>query len=197
MSKVYDRTYFDHWYRGANSAGRRSALARKVAMAVSVAEFHLARPIASVLDIGCGEGAWRAPLLRMRPGIDYLGLDSSEYAVARWGRRRNLALVDFADLQYLRPCAPADLLVCADVLHYLPATAIKRGLSGLASLCGGVAYIETYTREDDIEGDMQGFHRRPVAWYRKVLAAAGFVGVGSHCYLSPARAADAAALEVR
>ncbi|HRQ66564.1 MAG TPA: class I SAM-dependent methyltransferase, partial [Xanthomonadaceae bacterium] len=83
MSKVYDRAYFDRWYRGSDRVGRGGTLARKVALAVAVAEYHLARPIASVLDIGCGEGAWRAPLLQLRPRIDYLGLDSSEYAVAR------------------------------------------------------------------------------------------------------------------
>jgi hypothetical protein len=40
-----------------------------------------------VLDIGCGEGIWRAPLRSLRPGIEYLGLDSSEYAIARYGAR--------------------------------------------------------------------------------------------------------------
>jgi SAM-dependent methyltransferase len=195
MSKAYDRAYFDHWYRGSNRVGRGGTLARKVALAVAVAEYHLARPIASVLDVGCGEGAWRSPLLQLRPRIDYLGLDSSEYAVARWGRARHLARVDFADLECLRPCAPVDLLVCADVLHYLPADTLKRGLSGLAALCGGVAFIETYTREDAIQGDMDGFHRRPAAWYRKAFAAAGLLAVGNHCYLGPALAGDAAALE--
>ncbi|HRQ65204.1 MAG TPA: methyltransferase, partial [Xanthomonadaceae bacterium] len=85
--------------------------------------------------------------------------------------------------------------VCADVLHYLPADTLKRGLSGLAALCGGMAFIETYTREDAIEGDMDGFHRRPAAWYRKAFTAAGLRAVGNHCYLGPALAADAAALE--
>ncbi len=31
-----------------------------LALAVAVAEYHLERPIRTVLDIGCGEGAWRA-----------------------------------------------------------------------------------------------------------------------------------------
>jgi hypothetical protein len=47
-------------------------MARKVALAVASAEYYLERPIRSVLDIGCGEGAWRAPLLKLRPKVEYL-----------------------------------------------------------------------------------------------------------------------------
>lgn len=195
MSKTYDLAYFDHWYRDAKHADPAATLARKVAMAVAVAEYHLQHPVRSVLDVGCGEGRWRAPLRRLRPGVEYLGLDSSEYAVSRWGRRRNLALVDFVDLEHLRPCAPVDLLICADVLHYLPAATIRRGLGGIAALCAGVAYIETFSLEDAIEGDMHGFKRRRAAWYRSELGAAGLRAVGNHCYVSPQLAHGVAALE--
>lgn len=59
MDKTYDRAYFDRWYRRGGIGGA-ARLARKVALAVVTAEYHLERPIRSVLDIGCGEGAWRA-----------------------------------------------------------------------------------------------------------------------------------------
>ena len=62
MSKQYDAAYFRRWYRGP-PATPRAELARKVAMAVAIAEFYLQRPIRSVLDVGCGEAAWRGPLL--------------------------------------------------------------------------------------------------------------------------------------
>ena len=57
MTKSYDRHYFQHWYRDQAIHDPRR-LARKVALAVAVAEHHLERPVRSVLDIGCGEGAW-------------------------------------------------------------------------------------------------------------------------------------------
>ena len=87
MTKTYDRAYFDRWYRHGG-IGHAARLARKVALAVATAEYHLERPIRSVLDIGCGEGPWRAPLLKLRPNVQYLGFDSSDYAIARHGRRR-------------------------------------------------------------------------------------------------------------
>src|SRR5690349_25123277 len=120
LPKRYDRAYFDRWYRGGGIGGARR-LARKVALALATAEYHLERPLRSVLDIGCGEGPWRAPLLKLRPGLRYLGFDASEYAITRYGRSRNLHHSRFGDFALLRPCAPVDLLVCSDVLHYLPA----------------------------------------------------------------------------
>jgi SAM-dependent methyltransferase len=199
MSKQYDRDYFQRWYRDPalkdQAIGGSARLARKVALAVATAEYHLERPLRSVLDIGCGEGPWRAPLLKLRPRASYLGFDSSEYAIARYGRSRNLHLARFGDFEFLRPCAPVDLLICSDVLHYLDTRELDRGLSGLAELCDGVAFLETFSREDGIEGDTDGFKRRPAGFYRERFAAQGFAGLGSHLWLSPALRGDTAALE--
>ena len=194
MTKHYDRRYFEHWYRDQGIHDTRR-LARKVALAVAVAEHHLERPLRSVLDIGCGEGAWRAPLLKLRPKLRYLGFDSSEYAVARHGTRRNLHLARFGDFAWLRPCAPVDLLVCSDVLHYLSGRELAQGLPGLAELCGGIAFLETFAAEDEFEGDTEGFQPRKAAWYRRRLEAQGFTALGSHCWLAPSLAGTASALE--
>ncbi|TYT25264.1 class I SAM-dependent methyltransferase [Luteimonas viscosa] len=195
MTKRYDQRYFDTWYRKRGIGGAQR-LARKVALAVATAESHLERPLRSVLDIGCGEGAWRAPLLRLRPKLRYLGFDGSEYAVRRYGQRRNLHLARFADFATLRPCPPVDLLVCSDVMHYLRLKELDRGLPGLADLCGGVAFLETFTREDRTVGDEVDFQARSAAFYRGRFEALGFRQLGSHCWLSPALAGDVAALEL-
>ena len=195
MTKQYDKAYFDTWYR-QHGIGDPKRLARKVALAVATAEYHLERPVRTVLDIGCGEGAWRAPLLKLRPKLQYLGFDSSEYAIARFGRRRNLHFARFGDFALLRPCPPVDLLVCSDVLHYLDARELDRGLPGLAELCGGIAFLEAFTREDRAVGDEHDFQQRPAAFYRKRFAALGFAQLGSHCWLSPALRERATALEI-
>lgn len=197
MRKHYDRRYFDRWYRQDNAGiGRGALLRRKVALAVAMAEHHLGHPVRSVLDVGCGEGAWRAPLLKLRPQLQYMGVDSSEYAIARHGARRNLRLVRFGQLGELRFGPPVDLLVCADVLHYLPANELHRGLSGFTELCAGMAYIEVFCKGDAVEGDEHGFVQRNAAFYRRAIAAAGLSACGSHGYLAPSLAADAVALEL-
>ncbi|TWI01039.1 methyltransferase family protein [Luteimonas cucumeris] len=195
MSKQYDARYFDRWYRG-HGLGDRVLLARKVALAVANAEYHLQRPIRSVLDIGCGEGAWRAPLLKLRPHLSYLGFDSSKYAIQRYGRSRQLHYARFGDFAELRPCAPADLVVCSDVLHYLPTRELDRGLPGLVELCAGVAFLEVFVRGDAAEGDEEEFRNRPAAFYRQRFKALGLRQVGSHCWLSPRLVDDATALEI-
>ena len=193
--KRYDRAYFERWYRARATAGHAD-LARKVALAVAVAEFYLQRPIRNVLDVGCGEGSWRAPLLKLRPRLEYQGVDASEYAVERYGRTRNLALATFGQLGQLRFGQAADLLVCSDVIHYVPTPELRRGLAGLPELCDGVAFLELYTAGDRIAGDFEGFIPRPAARYRRWFREAGFVSCGSQCYLSPNLHANAVALEV-
>ena len=192
--KQYDRDYFDRWYR-RGGIGDRARLARKVAVAVAVAEYHLERPLRTVLDVGCGEGAWRAPLLRLRPKARYLGFDASDYAIERYGPARNLRFARFGDFALLRPCPPVDLLVCSDVLHYLPTRELDRGLPGLAELCGGVAFLETFAREDRAEGDEHDFQARPARFYRTRFERLGFTPLGSHCWLAPALAGTTTALE--
>lgn len=195
MVKTYDGAYFDRWYRG-DMPSSRADLGRKVAMAVAVAEFYLQRPIRSVLDVGCGEGAWRAPLLKLRPQLRYQGVDSSEYAVARHGRRRNIAFATFGQLGELRLGPPVDLLVCSDVIHYVPTAELKQGLAGFAEHCDGLAFLELYTGDDDIAGDRAGFLSRSARDYRRWFKAAGFLACGSHCYLSENLHANSVTLEV-
>ena len=44
--KIYDRDYFNKWYRDPRHAvGSPAELRRKVAMVVAQAEYYLARPI--------------------------------------------------------------------------------------------------------------------------------------------------------
>jgi SAM-dependent methyltransferase len=194
--KVYDRGYFDRWYRHpAQRLAAAQALKRKVQLALAAAEYYLGHPVRTVLDVGCGEGAWRAPLLWARAGLTYRGIDPSAYAVARFGARRNLQQVSFGQLEHLRFGPPVDLLVCADVMHYVPTHELKRGLAGFGELCGGLAFLETFAREDDPDGDREGWFARPARFYREAFTAAGFVAVGSHCWLSPRLAGEAAALE--
>jgi SAM-dependent methyltransferase len=196
MSKLYDRAYFDKWYRHPRHAvGTPAELRRKVAMVVAQAEYYLGRPLRNVLDVGCGEGAWRAPLRALRPGLDYRGLDASEYVVSRYGRRRHIGLARFGDLAELRFERRFDLIVCSDVLHYLTAAEICRGLSGFGELLEGLAFLEVYTARDDPDGDRVGFIARSPAAYLRLFADAGLLPCGSHCYLAPRLMRRVAALE--
>lgn len=196
MDKRYNRAYFDKWYRSdTHRVGSRAQLARKVAMVVHLAEHYLARPLRNVLDVGCGEAPWRSALLKLRPNIEYRGLDSSEYAVERYGRSRNIGLATFGQLGELRFDARFDLIVCSDVLHYVPAAELKRGLSGFGELLDGLAFIEVFTSVDRAGGDLNGFIARLPSWYRSRFLEAGLLPCGSQAYLGARLMKSVAALE--
>ncbi len=177
--KSYGRDYFDRWYRHRIHRVRdRAELRRKAALAVAGAELVLRRPVRNALDVGCGEARWRGELLRLRPRLRYTGLESSDYAIERFGKSRSITRGSFGDLDGLGDAARFDLIICADVLHYLPTREIDRGLPAFAALIRGVAYVDAAVREDEPEGDLDGWHDRPAAWYRRRLRRAGLIECG-------------------
>jgi SAM-dependent methyltransferase len=181
--KTYDRAYFERWYRDpADRVSTRESLERKVRMAVSVAEFLIGRRIRSVLDVGCGEAPWYSVLNRLRRGVRYIGVDSSDYALERFGKSRHIRRGTLGELHALELRAPFDLIVCADVLQYVETKDAERGLKTLRQLLGGVAYIESFTTDDAMEGDKTGWHERTGDEYRRLFKRARLTQCGPYCY---------------
>lgn len=183
MQKQYDESYFRKWYRSSRAVVSPEVRRRKVRLALSAAEYVLGRQVDSVLDVGCGEAPWRAVLKRLRPGIEYTGIDSSEYVLRRFGRQRNIIEGSFGEVGRLGLKRKFDLIVCADVLHYVPTPEMRRGLVSIRRLLRGVAYLEAFASSDHVVGDLQGWHHRSEASYRREFDAAGFVACGLNCWL--------------
>jgi SAM-dependent methyltransferase len=182
--KRYDRAYFDRWYRNPRSRVVTPAvIARKAHLVVSIAEYFMGGTVRSVLDVGCGEGDWYRALKRMRPRVSYLGIDPSPYVVERFGRRRNIRLGSFGDVAEHADSRMFDLIVCSDVMQYVPPPELTRGLSQIAGHLGGVAFLEAHTTADAMTGDMRDWHRRTPRYYRRLFADAGLLACGPHCYL--------------
>jgi SAM-dependent methyltransferase len=180
----YDRAYFDKWYRHpAHRVKSLQYLRRQVAFVVGVAEYLLERRITSVLDVGAGEGNWRPILRRLRPGLRYYGVDPSEYAVRRYGRRRNIQQGSLGDLKNLKLPKAFDLIVCCGVLNYVADHEVHRGLRTLRGLARGPIYVEIFTREDEAEGDFQRTAAKPGSWYRRAMSKAGLIACGLHFYV--------------
>ena len=194
--KHYDAEYFRRWYHDpAQRVITPEAVARKVRLALGVAESLLERPVRSVLDVGCGEGSWRAHLRRLRPGVRYTGVESSEYVLRRFGRVRDIRRGSFGTLGELRLAATYDLIVVCDVMQYVPERELATGLSAVADRLGGVVYLEAYATEDAMEGDHADWHHRSAEQYRRHFRRAGLQAVGMHCYVGQELAGRTAALE--
>jgi SAM-dependent methyltransferase len=195
-TKIYDQDYFERWYRDPRYAViHHEVLARRVQLAVSAAEFVLERRIRRVLDVGCGEGPWRELLKIARPNASYLGVDSSEYAIKRYGKSRNLKLGRFGDVGRMGIKGPFDLIVCSDVLHYVETEEARRGLKAIGRLLEGLAFIEVFTSKDDTIGDDDEYKKRSPSRYREMFREAGLVHAGLHCFVDRALSDDLTSFE--
>jgi SAM-dependent methyltransferase len=192
----FDRAYFDRWYRDPRRRVlNHSEVARRAALVLSIAEYVLERPARSALDVGCGEGSWRAPLLDRRPRMRYVGVDPSEYAVRRYGRRRNIMRGSAETLDSLPLRGPFDVVIASGVLNFLSEDSLRRATRTLGRLTNGVAFLELFTSADDVVGDTRGWRPRSAAYYRRLLKNAGFTQCGPHCYAARTRVGTLAALE--
>jgi SAM-dependent methyltransferase len=196
-SNRFDRSYFDKWYRDPRRRIATPAdVRRRVLLATGVAELVLGRRVRSVLDVGCGEASWRAPLLRLRPGIRYEGVDASDYALRRYGRSRGIRRGSVGELDRAGLRGKFDIVICADVLHFVGDREVERGLAHISRFAGGVAYLPTFTSADEVEGDVGALHARSPRWYLTRLRAAGLLPLGLDFYVGRTQARSLSALEL-
>ena len=79
---------------------------------------------------------------------------------------------------------PYDLVVCYDVLQYLPDAEAARAIVTLSRLCRGALYVSALTTEDwrencDRSRTDRAVHLRAGAWYRRRLNKSfRYVGFG-------------------
>ena len=192
ISAAYDKSYFDKWYRNPRHRVKSaSELARQVSFVLHTAEWVLARPVRTVLDVGCGEGQWRNALRRFRPRLSYTGVDPSEYVVKRYGKRRNIHLGSIDSLRTMPLERSYDLVICCGMLNYVPAAQLPDGLRQVAQRTAGMAYLEIFTAADVAEGDTSWPPPKRASWYRSALRAAQLTSVGLHCYVPQAQHAIA------
>jgi SAM-dependent methyltransferase len=196
--KRYDRAYFDRWYRNPETRIRTGGELRyKAALVVATAELVLGRRVRSVLDVGCGEARWLPELKRIRPAVRYTGLDSSTYVVERFGRTRNIRAGSFASLGEKKFRGQFDVVICADVMHYLDEEELRKGLAAIPSILRGIAYFDIAVTEDEPEGDLKHWKDRPASWYRTEFENAGLVDLGMQCWGATEARIHLSALEIR
>ena len=142
---------------------------------------HLGVAVGRILDMGCGTGMMRQPLLAYFPRARYLGVDHSEYACREYGWTRG-SVIDFEST------TPFDLVICHDVLQYLNDRNAARAINNLSRLCASALVLAVLTEEDweggacDPERTDQQVYLRTNAWYRKRLARE-LVNVGGGVFL--------------
>ncbi len=163
----FDREYYRRYYYDPRTAvtTRREMKAR--ACLIAAFTEHVGLPVRRILDAGCGTGLLRAPLERLLPRAEYVGLEASSYLCGRYGWQQGR-------IEQYRGTPVFDLVICYDVLQYLDARAAARALSNLGRLCRGVLYFSALTRRDwewncDPVRTDSNVHLRVADWYRRRL----------------------------
>jgi trans-aconitate methyltransferase len=175
----FDARFYQQFYGNPHTRVTTREEMERRARAVGALVAYLDLPVRRILDAGCGLGWMRKPLLRAFPKATYTGLEVSEHLCARLGWI-NQSLADF------RPRGRFDLVICYDVLQYLPEREARRAMLNLARVCRGALYFHAPTSEDwqrnaDVSVSDADIHLRDGEWYRKRLGRSFHaLGFGMH-----------------
>ncbi len=177
---AFDRDYYQRFYFNPRTAVTSRAEMRARARLIAACVQYVGLPVGRILDAGCGVGLLRAPLKRALRTADYIGLEFSEYLCRRYGWRQG-------SIATLRTRERFDLVICYDVLQYLPTAQARRAIANLARVCRGALYFGALTLEDWRDNcDQTRTDRIPGlrrgAWYRRELARA-FTPMGCGMWL--------------
>ena len=163
----FDRAYYQRYYFDARTAVASRSETRARARLIAAFCAHAGLPVRRILDAGCGTGMLRGTLVRLLPRAHYVALESSEYLCERYGFLHGR-------IEEYRARAPFDLVICYDVLQYLPRAAAQRALANLGRVCRGVLYFTALTRYDYEQNCDQArtdadVYLRSAHWYRTRL----------------------------
>lgn len=161
-ARFYERFYL----RPSTRVTTRAQMSGRAAAIAAIVK-HLQVPVRRILDAGCGLGWMRPALLEAFPRATYLGLEISEHLCRKFGWTQG-SLADF------EPRGRFDLVICYDVMQYLPERDARRALANLGRLCRGALYFHAPTLEDwqrnaDRSGSDSAIELRSAAWYRERL----------------------------
>ena len=160
----FDEKYYERYYRERKTRVAEPAYFDNLAGYLAGYCGLLGLKVRTIVDLGCGVGMLKKPLLKCFPKASYTGVDISAYACAEFGWE--LASVsDFRSSEYF------DLVVCHDVAQYLSDKEAKAAIKNFNNLSHGMVYFSVLTEEDYVESCDKArtdsdVNLRSVDWYR-------------------------------
>ncbi len=167
MRTGFGAEYFRKFYRNPKTRVVTPAEMRTRATLIATILRQAQIPVGSILDVGCGIGLLKGPFAELLPRARYAGLEFSEYLCNKYGWAHG-SVTDYGVSK------PYDLVICYDVLQYLPDREAGRAIANLARLSRASLYFSALTSEDwrdncDRSRTDRSVHLRPGAWYRRRL----------------------------
>ncbi len=176
----FDEDYYRRYYE--NPRTRVAAPKETRALTDFVCGYlkYIDLSVRRVLDMGCGLGTWKPEIKRHFPRALYVGVERSDYLCKRFGWQKG-------SVDSYRSERPFDLVICQDVVQYLPNRNADMAMRRLAALSRGALLFAVLTREDWEENcdqeltDGSGYLRSG-RWYRKRLKK-DFVNAGGGLFV--------------
>jgi 2-polyprenyl-3-methyl-5-hydroxy-6-metoxy-1,4-benzoquinol methylase len=166
-TRQFDARYYRRFYlRAATRAMSQPETERRAALVAGVVA-QLELPVKRILDMGCGLGWFKSPLLETFINASYTGVEYSEYLCREYGWQQG-SVVDYVGRGQF------ELIICCDVLQYLDDQEATRAIDNLARLCRGALYLHVPTKLDwktimDPSGTDNKVHVRSGRWYQQRL----------------------------
>lgn len=178
----FDAAYYARFYGNKTSRVSSQQAIDRLASFVCSYLHYLQQPVRRVLDVGCGLGHWRAPVLGHHPKARYVGMEVSRHLCDAHGWIHG-------SIAERVPRGSFDLVICQGVLQYLNDRELPVALDNIAGACRGALYLEALTTEDwrdnvDRTRTDGNVHLRPASRYRRALSKRGFVAVGGGLWLA-------------
>lgn len=163
----FDAAYYRRFYMRAKTRAMSQPETERRALVIAALVSQLEIPVKRILDVGCGLGWFKKPLLKVFPKAKYEGVEYSEYLCNKMGWHHG-SVVDFCGR------GEYDLVICCDVMQYLNNRDAERAVNNLARLCRGALFVHIPTQRDwktamDPRGTDTRVHVRTAQWYRKRL----------------------------
>lgn len=179
-ARHFDEAYYRRYYEDPRTRVAAPEEIRALADFVCGYLRYMDLPVRRVLDMGCGMGTWKTELRRHFPRAKFTGVERSEYLCRRFGWKRG-------SVDTFESARPFDLVICQDVLQYLPHRAAATAMTRLSALCRGALFFAALTREDWEENCDQALtdgtgYLRNGRWYRRRLKK-DFVNAGGGVFV--------------
>jgi SAM-dependent methyltransferase len=175
----FDAEYYRRYYENSETAVVDADMKRNEVKFVIAFCNYIGLEVRRFTDVGAGTGWWAEEFARTYRSCEVIETyDASQAACEVYGHKR-------VPVQNLAGPA-SDLVVCRDVLRYVPDSHIDRAIKRLERKCRGVLYLHAITSDDDIDeeaSDMAG-QFRTAAFYRRRLKDAGFRDCGMGLFVS-------------
>ncbi len=164
----FDASYYRRFYMHAATRAMSKPETERRAVLIAALVAQLEIPVKRILDVGCGLGWFKKPLLKTFSKARYEGVEYSQYLCEKMGWQHG-SVVDYVGHgQY-------DLVICCDVIQYLNNHDATTAINNLAQLCCGALFIHIPTQRDwrtlmDPSGTDTKVHVRSAQWYRRRLS---------------------------